>query len=265
MAHYVLILAAGKGSRLTNSITPKQFLEINGLPAIMHSIKVFQDYDKHTKIYIGLPQDYNISDWESMCKKYMFNTKHIIYSGGETRFYTVLRGLKLIKKTLNKEKNDNSTIVSIHDAARPFIDNQFLFSLISKINKSNIKAVLPIINTNSSMVKKKNKNEYMPVNRDEFSLCQTPQCFKFKYIYEAYNNQYNYFKNKKDNKMRSSNEIVLYDDFSVFFENQSHTEHFKRDLKNIQYVPGRDYNIKITTDLDYILAEEIHRFLKKQT
>ena len=43
MTHYVLILAGGQGSRLNHSKIPKQFLNINKLPMIMHSVKTFYE------------------------------------------------------------------------------------------------------------------------------------------------------------------------------------------------------------------------------
>ena len=43
MIHYVLILAGGEGSRLQNTQHPKQFLEINKVPILMHSINAFKE------------------------------------------------------------------------------------------------------------------------------------------------------------------------------------------------------------------------------
>ena len=50
MDHYTLILAAGKGNRLNNK-TPKQFLEINGLPMVMHSVIKFNQAKPNSKIF----------------------------------------------------------------------------------------------------------------------------------------------------------------------------------------------------------------------
>ena len=71
MAHYVLILGGGQGTRMNNS-TPKQFLEINNMPLLMHSISTFFASDSTCKIYIGLPKSY-MSEWDSLCNKYGFN------------------------------------------------------------------------------------------------------------------------------------------------------------------------------------------------
>ena len=56
---------------------------------------------------------------------------------------------------------------------------------------------------------------------------------------------------------------ILYDDFSVFMEYyMPKVKHLKSPSSMIKYIKGRDYNIKITTELDYAVAEEIYNFLK---
>ena len=50
MAHYVLILGGGQGIRLNNTI-PKQFLELKGMPIIMHSVNVFLKPDPMSYLY----------------------------------------------------------------------------------------------------------------------------------------------------------------------------------------------------------------------
>ena len=74
MSHYVLILAAGGGSRL-NSKIPKQFLELNNLPIAIHSMITFYDADPDAKIYIALPERY-MKQWPLLCEKYNFRIQH---------------------------------------------------------------------------------------------------------------------------------------------------------------------------------------------
>lgn len=45
---YVLILAGGTGSRMGSKI-PKQFLELNGEPILIHSLKRFQNWGKQNE------------------------------------------------------------------------------------------------------------------------------------------------------------------------------------------------------------------------
>ena len=52
---YVIITAGGKGTRMGSEI-PKQFLELNDLPVMLHTIKAFSDYSKNIKFVLVLPE-----------------------------------------------------------------------------------------------------------------------------------------------------------------------------------------------------------------
>ena len=91
-----IILAAGEGSRIKNN-TRKQFLELNGLPVAMHSVRAFNQADPETIIYIALPNRHKLV-WKKLCQKHHFKIKHKIYIGGDSRAETVLKGLKQIYK-----------------------------------------------------------------------------------------------------------------------------------------------------------------------
>ena len=176
MTNYVLILAAGLGSRC-NSTIPKQFLEIDNLPIVMHSIKAFHIADPNAKIYIALSKEYMLK-WARICKKYKFEVEHEIYTGGKRRLDTVYLGLQKIAnscKDVLKQK-----LVSIHDSARPFIDSKFILKLMSEAKKSGnavpfvkLKNSLRHLNTDNSLVTTSQ-------NREHYIATQTPQVFDFK-------------------------------------------------------------------------------------
>ena len=125
MAHYVLVLGGGIGSR-TRLQTPKQFCDLGGLPIIMHSIKFFYDADPNCKIFVGISE--NMLDyWSSLKVKHGFDIPHLTFKGGRERFNTVLNGILEIK---NMFSIDNEDILSIHDGARPFINKNFICKLL---------------------------------------------------------------------------------------------------------------------------------------
>ena len=100
-------------------------------------------------------------------------------------------------------------------------------------------------------MKKRTDSDYKSVNRDDFLLTQTPQCFKFKDIDVAY-------------RHFQSNPDIFNDDFSVFdlYYNVVKKTELKDSVFKVKYIIGRDYNIKITTDLDYFISPKILEFLK---
>ena len=48
-----IIFAGGKGVRMGCGI-PKQFLEINGKPILVHTLELFQEHDEIDKIYVSV-------------------------------------------------------------------------------------------------------------------------------------------------------------------------------------------------------------------
>ena len=52
---YIIIVAGGKGLRMGTDI-PKQFLTVEGLPVLMHTIKRFREYSDRLNIILVLPE-----------------------------------------------------------------------------------------------------------------------------------------------------------------------------------------------------------------
>ena len=51
-----IIFAGGSGVRMGAGI-PKQFLEINGKPILIHTLQLFQYHDQIDKIYVSVLSD----------------------------------------------------------------------------------------------------------------------------------------------------------------------------------------------------------------
>jgi 2-C-methyl-D-erythritol 4-phosphate cytidylyltransferase len=69
---YALIVAGGKGTRIKSKL-PKQFLELNGLPILMHSINAFYRYSEKIVVILVLPED-DIETWRVLCQKHNFTS-----------------------------------------------------------------------------------------------------------------------------------------------------------------------------------------------
>ncbi len=94
MKKFALIVAGGSGSRMNKNV-PKQFLEINSRPILMHTFDAFKQYDQQIDFVVILPKA-QVEFWKSLCKKHKFEVQHKIAFGGETRFDSVKNGLELI-------------------------------------------------------------------------------------------------------------------------------------------------------------------------
>ncbi|HPC26398.1 MAG TPA: 2-C-methyl-D-erythritol 4-phosphate cytidylyltransferase, partial [Paludibacteraceae bacterium] len=65
MSRIVLIVAGGKGERMKTSI-PKQFIELQGKPVLMHTMNVFFRYDPALSFFVVLPSE-QIDLWKLLC------------------------------------------------------------------------------------------------------------------------------------------------------------------------------------------------------
>ena len=212
---YAIIVAGGIGRRMKSEL-PKQFLEICGLPVLMHTLKAFYNYSKLLNIILVLP-DNDFETWKGLCKKHHFKIPLQLQSGGKTRFQSVKRGL---------EKLPDQGLVAIHDGVRPLIDKSIIaasFNLAS-IHKSAIAAVRL-----KESIRMTDQDSTIAMDRSRFRLIQTPQTFDIALIKKAY--QIN-----EDN--------TLTDDASVA-ERAGH---------KISLFEGSYENIKITTPEDLTIA-----------
>lgn len=214
---YVIIVAGGSGRRMKSDI-PKQFLEIKGIPIIIKTIQCFLEFNSEIHMIICVHSNYS-PYMDNLLQKYNLKQHNIqITIGGETRFESVKNGLVLVQ--------DELAIVGIHDAARPFVSVQTINQCFETAAvKGN---AIPCIAVNESLRKISN-NVNNSVNRNEYKIIQTPQCFLVSKIKKAYEQNYN---------------LAFTDDATVF---ESIGE-------SICLIEGNTENIKITSPFDLQIA-----------
>ena len=176
MKKVALIVAGGKGERMNTDI-PKQFLVLNDLPILMHSLNAFSHLDK---IILVLPRA-QIENWEELCKQYNFILKHTVVAGGINRFSSVKNGLAKI---------DEGSIVAIHDGVRPLVSKNLINKLIGATKKGN--GIIPIVAVKDS-IRKVEGYKSKAVSRSNLYKVQTPQCFFASTLKDAYKQNFSLF------------------------------------------------------------------------
>lgn len=216
MKYYAIIVAGGKGNRMNQDI-PKQFIELNGKPVLMHTIEAFQQAELRPEIILVLNAQQH-SFWDELCQRHGFNIPHQVIGGGKERFDSVKNGLDFIK---------GEGVVAIHDAVRPLASPALITaSYQMAIEKGNaIAAIQPV----DSVRIKKEGQESVSLNRDELFLIQTPQTFVTAQLKKAYQQPYS----------------------SSFTDDASVVE---KAGFSIHLLPGERSNIKITYAEDLELA-----------
>jgi 2-C-methyl-D-erythritol 4-phosphate cytidylyltransferase len=218
-SNFAIIVAGGSGTRMQTAF-PKQFLLLNGLPIMMHTLNAFYKAKAQPKLILVLHPDYH-NLWLELCAKYQFTLPYKLVNGGETRFHSVKNGLSVI--------DDNNAVIAIHDAVRPLtssniIDHSFTYAA------DHGNAITAVKSRDS--VRQMQGGHTVSLLRDHIYLIQTPQTFRFDVLKKAYEQSY-------DSKFT--------DDASVV-ENLG---------EKIYLIDGNYENIKITFPEDIAIAEAI--------
>lgn len=223
-----LIFAGGVGKRMNNGALPKQFLEVDGKPIIIHTLEIFEKSEIIDAIVISITPG-----WETKLSNLIlkFHLKKVIgiVAGGETSQISQFHALKKIK-----ENTTEKTIVLIHDGVRPLINNEVILNNIESVKhkgsaitvKKAIETVITVADNN------KVKNV---LNRDNYRMAVAPQSYYFNDIYEAH---------------KKANDIKKFD----FVDSSELMQYFG---KKLFYVEGTMNNIKITTPVDYYIFKGI--------
>lgn len=216
MKQFAVIVAGGSGSRM-NTEVPKQYLPVNGLPVLMHTINAFHNYSQALDIIVVLPPK-DLELWKELCEKYIFNLPVLIATGGKTRFQSVKNGLNRI---------DSDGIVAIHDGVRPLVNKEIIAASyeIAALHGSAIAAVRL-----KESIRVTDKDQTKMADRSKYRIIQTPQTFQASLIKDAY---------------EIPEDPQFTDDASVL-EKSGH---------KISLFEGSYKNIKITTPEDLIIAE----------
>jgi len=215
---FVIIVAGGSGRRMGSSV-PKQFIPINGVPILMHTMKAFAAYSAQLELVLVLPE-HHLLTWKNLVKEHNFTLSHKIALGGPNRFDSVRNGLNMLPST---------GVVGIHDGVRPLVSKETIDTAYQTAReKGNAIPVVPMEESLREIIEEGSK----AVPRDYFRKVQTPQCFRVETIKAAYAQPY-----RKE----------FTDDASVVEANG----------EKIFLVDGNRENLKITTPMDLSLAQTL--------
>ncbi len=215
MNEAVIIVAGGKGLRMGGDI-PKQFIAVDGMPILMHTIRRFHDYNHEMAIIVVLQQpeqDY----WQQLCKKYDFDIPHTVANGGKERFDSVKNGLDSVPA--------NCDVIGVHDGVRPYVSCETIDRCYRTAAETGSAVPVTDIVETVRHISPDGKTS-CTVPRSEYKLVQTPQVFKAEILRNAYRQDFS---------------PAFTDDASVV-EALGNT--------SITLVQGNRENIKITTPAD---------------
>ena len=226
---YAIIMAAGSGTRMGAEM-PKQFIELGGKAILQMTIEVFLSACPGVSIITVLPESH-MDYWRQYCLDRNFICPQVLVKGGITRFHSVRNAL---------DKVPEGAVVAVHDAVRPLVTEAFVKTMFEKAETTPaLIPVLPCVDTMKVLETKRINGEDtlvtmegQTVDRSVLYAAQTPQIFHSETLKEAYGQAF---------------DTAFTDDASVVLKNG----------KNLSYLIGERFNIKLTTQDDLVLAKAI--------
>ncbi|PTE29204.1 2-C-methyl-D-erythritol 4-phosphate cytidylyltransferase [Staphylococcus equorum] len=228
---YAGILAGGIGSRMGNVPLPKQFLDLDGKPILIHTVEKFLLTSEFDKIYIATPQKW-ISHTKDTLRKHNINDDRIkVVQGGEDRNETIM---SIIEAAEAENGITDEDVIVTHDAVRPFLTQRIIKENIASVLKYG--AVDTVITATDTIITSEDGESIksIPV-RSEMYQGQTPQSFNINLLRNSYN------------ALSSDDKKIMTDACKILVVAN----------KSVRLVMGELYNIKITTPYDLKVANSI--------
>lgn len=226
----VILPAAGLGTRMGRSrpenagTSRKQFMLLDGLPILLHTIRRFLASPLVSEIVVALRRE--DMPWAADLLKREAPSKPVrIVEGGDSRQQSVENALAQLAP--------DTELVAVHDAVRPFIEQALIDRVIQEASQSGaaIAGIVPV-----DTVKQVHRNKIRAtLPRERLVLAQTPQVFRRALLEQAY-------EKARADGFTGTDESSLVE---------------RLDQVEVSVVSGSDRNIKITKPTDMELARLI--------
>lgn len=218
-----IITAGGVGSRMGHD-TPKQYLELAGVPILVRTLRVFAESENIAGIVVVVPASHLIKTVE-LVTRYKLQKIMQIVKGGLLRQDSVEKGLAMVTGPVD--------LVAVHDGARPFVSVALIDACLAKAQKHGAAmAAIPVSDT----IKEVAVDGVIQRTIDRSSLwrAQTPQVVNVQTLRQA-------FAVAKDQGFEGTDEASLLELVG----------------EEMVVVNGSEQNIKITTPADFVIAQAL--------
>ncbi|CVH75632.1 2-C-methyl-D-erythritol 4-phosphate cytidylyltransferase 2 [Coriobacteriaceae bacterium CHKCI002] len=208
---------------------PKQFLPLGGKPVLLHTLEKFALCNRFDAIFVGVHKDWISFTEKLVAESGVLGIPVFVVEGGSDRTGTIMRIVDAIEESYGE--SDDHVIVT-HDSVRPFVSLEIIEANIDAAFSSG--ACDTVISATDTIVCSEDGwfIESIP-DRSHMYQGQTPQSFRIPLLRRAYE--------------------LLSDD-----ERERLTDACGMLSKSgipVQLVEGSVSNIKLTTIMDYKMAQ----------
>ncbi len=174
----VVIVAGGSGTRLGGQ-TPKQFLFLEQLPVLAHSINRFAQAYPTSEIVVVLPSSH-LDYWCNLSARLPI-AEHKTTVGGEQRYHSVKAGIAALSPSVD--------IIAVHDGARPLVSGELIQRATEQATSQG--SAIPAVELFDSVrILGDDSQQSTHFDRARLRAVQTPQTFDAVTLRRAYNGEW---------------------------------------------------------------------------
>ncbi|XP_077432611.1 D-ribitol-5-phosphate cytidylyltransferase isoform X2 [Vanacampus margaritifer] len=177
----VVLPAGGSGER-TGLQTPKQFCLLMDRPLISYTIHAFERVSWIRSIVVVVAEE-NMDLMTSIIRRFK-HTKVRVVVGGSTRHRSICNGVMAVGEEDEEEELDNKVVI-IHDAVRPFVEEDFLYQITMAAREHGVSgAIRPLVSTVIATTSESFLDHTL--ERAKYRASEMPQAFMYNIIHRAY-------------------------------------------------------------------------------
>ena len=229
-----VIFAGGTGVRMGAEL-PKQFIEVEGKPIMIHTLDIFEKSSLVDEVYIACKEDY-LDLLKGLVEQYKISKVRGMVPGGTSALDSQYKGLAEAAK-----HNPEDAIVLIHDGVRPCINDDLIEKVVRLTEDKGAVATCtpmfetPVISKGGEVV------EETPLRADCYTA-QAPQAFRLGELLAAH----------EEVRTKNPDYKGLVDSCSLM-----------RSIgKDVAILKGPRTNIKVTTPEDLYIFKAMLDYLK---
>ncbi|KAL9967254.1 hypothetical protein ACROYT_G025439 [Oculina patagonica] len=175
----VAVLPAGGSGVRMNIQLPKQFCQIMERPLISYTLEAFESVSWIKEIVVPISKNY-LEVAQQILSEFSHHKVRLV-CGGSTRHRSIWNGIQ----SLTADGRSPPTVVILHDAVRPFVDEQTLWSVTIAAKKH---GAVGVIRPLSSTVVAQSCDGFLDhsLDRSKFRSSEMPQAFQYEVIEKAF-------------------------------------------------------------------------------
>ena len=221
-----IVPAAGLGTRMGAEM-PKQFLELDGMPLIIFTLKRLAACSAITDFFVATRAEDVVSLQDKVARSGLGRPARVVH-GGDTRQQSVANALAQV--------DPSTEVVLVHDAVRPFVTREQIERVIGEARARGAAILgIPAIDTVKEVKRASLPEDVALISatipRERIVLAQTPQVFSYALLRDA-------FRKAQDDDVSASDEAAVVERFG----------------HEVFVVLGSERNLKITRPSDMDLA-----------